>query len=102
MFQLLPMATTADVLSAPTGAEVVTEGMTLRVHSRSFGSISLAELQAGAPATEVILTSDGRGYELGWHEGPEAEAVYLERWDTTGRVFHGWVDSVSRRLVQAG
>jgi hypothetical protein len=105
MFQLLPMATTADVLSARTGAEVVTEGMTLRVNRRSWsrGAEEAAIIAGTLPADEVVLTSDGRHYDHhGWHEGPEADAIYVERWTRQGREFHGWVDSVSRRLVQAG
>jgi hypothetical protein len=51
----------------------------------------------------VTLTSDGRHYDVrGWHEGPEAGSVYVERWTPAGRTFHGWIDSRSRRLVQAG
>jgi hypothetical protein len=105
MFQLLPMAQVADVLTAPTGSEVVTDGMTLRVTHRTWspGADEAALLAGHLPADEVTLTSDGRHYNRqGWHEGPTGEAVYVERWDSTGRVFHGWVDSVSRRLVQAG
>lgn len=51
----------------------------------------------------VFLTSDGRGYVEAWHQGPEADgAVFVERWTAAGRAFHGWVDPVSRRIVQAG
>lgn len=59
---------------------------------------------AGQAAVEYVsLTSDGRGAELTkWHEGPANEWVYVERWSPRGREFHGWVDSVSRRLLQTG
>ena len=52
---------------------------------------------------EVTLTSDGRHYDRhGWHKGPTAEDVRVERWTPQGMVFHGYIDSVSRHLVQAG
>jgi hypothetical protein len=51
----------------------------------------------------------GRGCQFaagGWHEGESAEQVYVERYEMRGaafvRVFHGWIDSESRKLVQAG
>lgn len=56
-----------------------------------------------APAVEVVLSSDGRWVESqAWHDGPEAEWVAYERWTSEGRVAHGFIDSVSRRLLQAG
>lgn len=54
-------------------------------------------------AQEVTLTTDGRDYRRGgWHQGPEAGWVYVERWDADGLAFHGFIDSGSRRLLQAG
>ena len=61
-----------------------------------------AAFDAEAPV-EVTLTSDGRHYDRnGWHEGPTAEDIRVERWTPQGMVFHGYLDSVSRKLVQAG
>jgi hypothetical protein len=38
-----------------------------------------------------------------WHEGePSDETVYVERLTAEGRAFHGFIDSQSRLLVQAG
>ena len=55
------------------------------------------------PADHVALSSDGRRWIDGWHTGPEsAEAVYVESHIRGGASFHGWVDAVSRRVVQAG
>lgn len=55
------------------------------------------------PCEVVTMTSDGRRYDRGeWHSGPEAESVYVERWNRDGRIFHGWIDRRTRRLVQAG
>jgi hypothetical protein len=51
------------------------------------------------------LSQDGGFFSTSvWHEGPEAETVYVERWnvETGQREFHGYVDSVSRKLVQTG
>lgn len=57
----------------------------------------------GATAEFVMLSADGRSWIDGWHRGPESdEAVYVEKHTTGGAVFHGWVDSASRRVVQSG
>lgn len=53
-------------------------------------------------ATEVVLTADGRGKLDGWHEGTESSWIRFERHSAYGRVSHGFIDSVSRRLLQAG
>ena len=55
----------------------------------------------------VMLSADGRHWIDGWHRadrhGPESDdAVYVERHTLGGCVFHGWVDAVSRRVVQTG
>jgi hypothetical protein len=54
----------------------------------------------------VTLTEDGRSYRPGWHDpaehGPEGEWIAVERWSARGREFHGFIDSRSRRLLQAG
>ncbi len=41
----------------------------------------------------------------GCHTGPEPRPegwVIVEHWTADGQVFHGWIDSVSRRLLQVG
>jgi hypothetical protein len=55
----------------------------------------------------VVLTDDGVVANTAeWHrvevDGPEAGIVYVERWSSVGREFHGWIDGESRKLVQAG
>lgn len=81
-------------------------GMTLTVVGRSFGVVEVEDVLAGkAPAIEVRATGDGRGYMSAWHsqaDGPETEGVWAERWSAQGCEFHGVVDSVSRKIVQAG
>ena len=86
------------------------------VHSPNFGGdlkvVALAyaigtdvdDVLAGqATPIEATLTADGRSYRAEWHEGPESgEAIYVERHDATGCVFHGWIDQTSRKIVQAG
>lgn len=57
------------------------------------------------PADSVVLTSDGRSYYAEPHQGTESPIeswVYVERWEQRGRVFHGYVDPISRRIVQWG
>lgn len=54
-------------------------------------------------ADEFTATVDGIGIRSdGWHEGAEADAVYFERFAAGVCVSHGWVDSVSRQIVQVG
>lgn len=51
------------------------------------------------------LSEDGGIFSTSvWHDGPTADTVYVERWDVGNgvREFHGYVDSVSRKLVQTG
>lgn len=95
--------TTAQAItSLPLNAVVEREGMPLRVVLRA-GLINWTPELGAEGAEEVTLTSDGRQYAPGWHSGDVAEWVYVERWTRgVGRTFHGWIDSVSRQLVQAG
>lgn len=88
--------TIPELLALPCAAEVYSDGLRLVVNHRS-------DIGTDGQAAEVVLTGDGRRYDRqGWHEGPEAEWVRVERWTAEGRVFHGWIDSESRRLLQAG
>lgn len=84
-------------------------GADLLVTSRAFGLGATAdEVTRGVVAAEVVeLSADGRSWVDGWHDakrhGAEStEAVYVEKHTRGGAVFHGWVDSVSRRVVQTG
>lgn len=47
-------------------------------------------------------TADGRSYRGEWHTGESTSDVYAERWEQGARVFHGWIDAGSRKIVQAG
>lgn len=79
-------------------------GPLLTVNSVGYGQAELDRVLDGtADAIEAVLTEDGRmAVTWEWHEGHSWEQVYVERWDERGRVFHGWVDRASRKLVQAG
>ena len=83
-------------------------GGVLTVTGVGFDEVSpQAVLDGTAPAQVVVLTEDGRRPILNdWHtsaDGPESDdVVYCERWTAQGRVFHGYVDSVSRKVVQTG
>lgn len=105
----------AEVLAARLGQEVVTveDGIRLRVNGKGYGKASdrdmdedvflAAVLDETLQPAEVTLTMDGRAaFTSEWHQGPETDWVFVERWTPLGRVFHGWVDSASRRLLQAG
>jgi hypothetical protein len=79
-------------------------GMLLTVNSVGYGHAELDRVLDGtADAIEAVLTEDGRtAVTWEWHQGHSWEQVFVERWDETGRAFHGWVDKASRKLVQAG
>lgn len=86
--------------------KVVTfDGITLTHVAGSFGHVDAADAIAGrCPLVEATFTSDGRqAITWQWHTGDDSDGlVFVERWTTEGRVFHGWVHPESRRLVQAG
>ena len=79
-------------------------GIAMTTVAGSYGHAKVEDVLAGtAPMIEVTATSDGRGYARGqWHTGAEADTVYVEVYSDRGREFHGWIDSVSRKLVQSG
>lgn len=53
--------------------------------------------------TVAVLTEDGLPYEGGrGHEGPLSRSIRVERFNDGRQVFHGYIDSVSRRLTQTG
>lgn len=91
------------ITEAPCGSVVPFADGDLIVSQRLGVEFQDEDLRPAGRAEQVVLTSDGRHYNRkGWHEGPEAEPVRVERWDASGRIFHGWIDSVSRQLTQAG
>lgn len=95
-FDVSTVAVRQDVYSPNYGAGLI-------VWRTSFGNVPIEDaLDGTAKPVEAWLSADGRHYVAEWHEGPEADAVYVERHDVTGCTFHGWVDSVSRRIVQTG
>lgn len=79
-------------------------GVPVTTVNASYGVVPVEDVLSGkAPAVEVTATSDGRGALTGcWHVGDSDASVYVERYSDRGREFHGWVDSDTRRLVQAG
>lgn len=51
----------------------------------------------------VLLTQDGGWADTSrWHEGEANGWVRAERYSARGMEFHGFVDSLSRRLLQTG
>jgi hypothetical protein len=80
-------------------------GIKVTTVQASFGVVPVETVLNGtARAIEVTATSDGRGARTdAWHRGDESgQAVYVERYSDRGREFHGWIDSETRMLVQAG
>lgn len=99
--------TPAEILAAPCGSRMDTgERIVLTVNMRhDLTGLVIEDGKVIEPGTAAmaLLTQDGRTAKTDtWHTGPEADWVYVERWTSEGRVFHGWIDSVSRRLLQAG
>jgi hypothetical protein len=85
------------------------DGMTLIVNYRLWpqGTSDDDVIENRVPSILTELTSDGRfAVTNEYHQGDEANWVYVERWENqdgnTVRTFHGWIDSVSRCLLQAG
>lgn len=90
------------IFSITTGSEYTSENypLPLTIVGRSW---PLADQDASGPADEVYLSSDGRGFVAAWHSGAESgESAYVEIRRVNGPSFHGWVDSESRKIVQAG
>jgi hypothetical protein len=95
----------ATILSTDTFGVIEREGMALKVVARSWpaGTDVDAVIANTIAAESASLSSDGRTWLSEWHTGAEsADAAYVERWTADGRVFHGWVDAQSRKIVQAG
>lgn len=98
-----PVATLEEILAAKCGDVVDTgAGTPLIVHRRQWADGVLSEELDTIQPIYAVLTLDGRHYIPAWHQGDEAEWIYVERWGAEGREFHGWADSVSRKLLQAG
>ena len=98
MFELTSDLRCLQRVTTPTGC-------TLLVNHISYGRVPTEDvLERRAVPESVVLTSDGRGYRTGeWHLGEEqGETVRVERWGRGGLEFHGYIDSVSRQLVQTG
>lgn len=102
------MVAAKGLTSFPTGSGVDV----IRVAASWPAGVDEEGVLSGAVApTEIVVTSDGGQYRRdGWHDG-ESDIdswVYFERWErelgtSRGyRVAHGYIDPVSRRLVQAG
>lgn len=88
-----------DVLDAGDGPLIVNHV------SYAKGTPIEAVLDDTAVAEMVVLTADGRhALYQEWHEGPptDDEWVRYERWTAEGRVAHGYIDTVTRKLVQTG
>ena len=81
--------------------------MTVGTTFVSTGSgVTLTVAETFADGT-FFATQDGRTFERGvWHmtdvDGAETESVWAEVWRFGTRLFHGTVDSVSRRVTQVG
>lgn len=107
-----------DLIQFPVLTKFVSpkSGITLTVNGGSFGHADEDDVLSGiAKRVEMRASSDGRFFHRGvWHDGPETgESVWVEVWeyslvegyDSTPRpvcVFHGCVDSVSRKVTQTG
>lgn len=106
MTSILSTTIVDDVFGAPMRAAIYSPnyGGDLLVVGKSYPKGSnVDDVVAGRIRPEsVMLSSDGRHWLDGWHHGDEADAIYVERHMTGGCVFHGYVDSASRRIVQTG
>lgn len=79
------------------------DGIALKVNHVTYGTHDVAEVLAGtAVATAATATQDGRGVILEWETELGGEEIFYERYGPAGREAHGWVDAVTRKLVQTG
>lgn len=87
-------------------------GGNLTVVQLSYGRVTENEVVSGAARPIVAwLSSDGRSfitplvYQDVYADTPTpiaSPAVYIEKHDESGCIFHGWIDPATRKLVQAG
>lgn len=109
----MPAILNPGLRTSPEPVVLSPSGMRLAVHHISYGVVDVEDVLAGRAQPLVAdLSEDGRGADTSrWHEGPQRARpwdrdVYVERWELRDGVevlaFHGWVDAVTRRLVQAG
>lgn len=99
-----------DLLNIPVGQQFVSpkSGITLTVNGGSFGQVPVESVLSGeAKRIEMRASADGQRIVQGWHDGTESDQqVWAEIWtiDIDGPVcvFHGTVDSQSRRITQVG
>lgn len=96
----VPRMRTGQAFRTGFGGELIVNHVRYAPHSTE------AEVLAGNGIVVMAeLTQDGRNaVTTEWHEGAPSndEWVYVERWTMMGRSFHGYVDSVSRKVVQTG
>ena len=106
MYSIPTRPSAAQVLAVRCGASIDTASCGhLTVNRRTFapGTTDMEAINGTGQVVEALLSTDGRGYTGRWHEGPDSgDTAYVERWTPEGLAFHGFVDSVSRDLVQAG
>lgn len=114
------MTTTAEIMTAPTGAIITTPDGPLVVHAGGWDWLmpdrpDLAALlrewdmdafhAAAGPYDHVTLTEDGRpAWVSRWClcGTGQGTSVRYERWATAGRVAHGYVCPACRYLTQTG
>lgn len=82
------------------------EGVGLIVAQATYGKVDVQLVIDGLVDPVLLVASqDGRYVNSQeWHvgEASDDEWVYYERWTAAGRVAHGYIDRVSRRLLQSG
>ena len=100
---MFPSFSTLASLSLRSSVDTPNGRMVVVGTSYPVGTDTDAVLAGTATPDSVMLSSDGRHWVAEWHAGPEsADAAYVERYSARGREFHGFVDAVSRRIVQTG
>jgi hypothetical protein len=84
-----------------TGAGIA---LTVTLLRYPLGTAEEAVIANTAAPEYAELTEDGRYARWQeWETGPgSGREVYYERWEDGVRVAHGWLDAVSRKLVQSG
>jgi hypothetical protein len=80
-------------------------GADLTVCQISYGRVATEDVLEGRAGAEAIYASqDGRSFLMEWAREADdsGDAVYVEILRKSGSDFHGWVDAISRKIVQTG
>lgn len=91
--------TAADIVRFSVGRKCSTGW----INADGFGMSTGTAKVLGENGADIDATTDGGPIVHEWARKSLGVSVFAETWNTDGvRVWHGWIDSVSRKIVQSG